>query len=56
MIHPYIEFTPDEKAEFETEYAQYCDSQDDHWPSEEQLIDDEVDSGADELYSVIYRD
>jgi len=56
MIHAYVDFTPEEKDEFEAEYEQYCDSQDDQWPSDEQIADDEIDSGADELYSVIYGD
>lgn len=54
MIHPYVEFTPEEKDEFEYEYQQYLDSQDDPWPSEEQLADDELDAAADELFAVIY--
>jgi len=54
MIHPYVEFTPEEKDEFEYEYEQYLDSQDDPWPSEEQLADDDINECVDVLYDTIY--
>lgn len=54
MIHAYVDFTPEEKDEFELEYEQYLDSQDDPWPSEEQLVDDDIDECVNVLYDTIY--